>query len=392
MLARSVLALLFLWPTVLCGQVTGRFYLEKDTYAVGEPVFVYFETTNSGSKPMNVYRADPYSFCSGYSIQASSDLPKDSSCGPMATGGSCLSSDRTIEPGQHVTERILLNYEHKIDSAGQYDIEAEKSVSFAPADEEFFRTNKNDFKVHAHLSFRIDDNPEWDGAGLQEWVERLHSTDLTTRWEAARTLASMAPKSLEPTLLRFAYDKDLRYWAPLAFQRLNTPESLAAMARMLDTTDPGTHEHMEAAEFLAETGDPKWFPALLQVARKHSNIANYVYYAAELGGEQMLPTLFAMLQSSDTESTRPIGISALGYTGSRAAIPTLLGLLKSEEPETAQRALYALRQLTHRDNGGDHWFDNPQSQYSAWVKWWNTNGTSARVYKATDCGQTTPLR
>src|ERR1700722_16751255 len=146
MLTRWSIALLFFWPTVLFGQVTGHFYLEKNSYALGEPVFVYFETTNSGKKPVNVYRADPYSSCSGYSIQASSDLPKNSSCEPMATGGSCLFSDRTIEPGQSVTERILLNYAHKIDFTGQYEIEAEKTLSFAPADEDFFRTTKNNFK------------------------------------------------------------------------------------------------------------------------------------------------------------------------------------------------------------------------------------------------------
>jgi hypothetical protein len=392
MLTRCGVALLFLWPTVLCGQVTGRFYLEKDSYALGEPIFVYFETINAGAEPLNVGTSDPYSFCSGYSIHASSDLPENSTCAPMFTGGSCLSSDRSIEPGGKVTERILLNYAHEIDSVGRYEIDLKKDLAFAPSNEDFFHANKDSVEVRTHLNFRVDDSATWDAAAQQVWVEKLHSDDPTTRWEAARVLASMAPKSLEPTLLRFADDPILRYWAPLAFHRLNTPASPGALARMLDTTDPGTSEHMQAAQFLAETGDPKWFPILLRVAEKNLKNGNYVYDAAEAGGDQMLPVLLSMLQSSDTESTRPIAISALGYTGSRAAIPTLLGLLKSDEPGTAERALYALRQLTHRDVGGNHWFDNPQSQYPAWLNWWNANGASAPVYKATECGQTTPLR
>lgn len=391
MLTRCGVAILFLWPTMLFGQVTGRFYLEKDTYAVGEPVFVYFETTNSGTQPQNVYRADPYSFCSGYSIHASSDLPKYSSCEPMAIAGSCLSSDRSIEPGKKITERILLNYDHKIDSAGTYEIDVEKHLVFAPNDEDFFSASKTTVDVRTQLSFRVDDSVAWNGVEQQAWVEQLHSADSSTRQEAALTLASVAPKSLEPLLLSFAYNPDFRRWAPLAFHRLNTPESLAALAKMLKTTSPGTGEHVEAARYLAETGDPKWFPALLQVAQKDLKNGNYVYDAAEAGKEQMLPVLFPLLNDSDRENIRPIAVSALGYTASRAAIPMLLNLLRSDEPGTAQRALYGLRLLTHRDIGGDHWFDNPQSQYPAWLKWWNSEGASAHIYSATECGETTPL-
>jgi hypothetical protein len=391
MLARCVAAMFLLWPTALLGQVTGRFYLEKDSYALGEPVFLYFETTNSGTNAQNIYSADPYSFCSGYSIHAPSDLPQNSTCWPMVSGGSCLSSDQTLQPAKTLTERILLNYEHKIDSAGQYEIEVEKSLSFAPADEDFYSTSKKTLEVRTRLTFRVDDSVEWGGAALEPWAEQLHSSDPAKRREAGRTLASLAPKSLESVLLSFADNAELREWAPLAFHRLNTPASLAALARMLDTTEPGTYEHLKAADFLAETGDPKWFPLLLQVAQKNSRIANYVDDAAEVGRDQMLPELISMLQSSDTESARPIAVSALGYTGSRAAIPILLGLLRSDEPGTAQRALYGLRQLTHRDIGGGHWFDNPQSQYTRWLNWWDSEGVNGRIFQATECDAVTPL-
>jgi HEAT repeat protein len=130
---------------------------------------------------------------------------------------------------------------------------------------------------------------------------------------------------------------------------------------------------------------------LLEVAQKNSRIANYVV-DAESRGDQILPTLLSMLQSRDTEFTRPIAISALGYRGSRSVIPILLGLLRDPDMGTSQRALYGLRQLTHRDIGGDRWFDNPQSQYSVWIKWWNAEGTSAPIYKATECSEIKPLR
>jgi hypothetical protein len=392
MLARYALALLVCWPTIALGQVTGRFYLEKETFAAGEPVFLYFESTNSGEETQNVYKADPYSFCSGYEVNVSSDFARSSSCAPMWVGGSCLSSDAPLEPGKTVTERILLNYEHRIESAGEYEIQAQRNLSYAPASEQFSSATTRPLEVHAHLTFRVDENAVWGAADLQTWVEQLHSTDPAKRREAARTLASLAPKSLEDVLLTLADDPELRQWAPLAFHRLNTTRSLAALAKMLDTTKPGTYEHMKAADFLAESGDPKWFPLLLEVAQKNSKIANYVVDAAESGGDQILPTLLSMLQSSDTEFTRPIAISALGYTGSRSVIPILLSLLRDPDMGTSQRALYGLRQLMHRDIGGDHWFDNPQSQYPAWNKWWNAEGASAPIYKATECSEIKPLR
>jgi hypothetical protein len=41
-----------LWPTFVQGQaLVGRFYPEKQTYFVGEPVFIDFEITNTGDHP-----------------------------------------------------------------------------------------------------------------------------------------------------------------------------------------------------------------------------------------------------------------------------------------------------------------------------------------------------
>jgi uncharacterized protein YciI len=61
-------AVLLCWPAIAAGQVSGRFFLEKKTFAPGEPVFLYFETTNNAADAQDVAHADPYAFCSGYSI------------------------------------------------------------------------------------------------------------------------------------------------------------------------------------------------------------------------------------------------------------------------------------------------------------------------------------
>src|SRR5437879_11645383 len=121
---------------------------------------------------------------------------------------------------------------------------------------------------------------------------------------------------------------------------------------------------MESARLLAQSGDPQWFPLLLEIAKKKPKIGNYVWDAAESGGEKAFPLLLELSSSPDAEYARPIGITGFGYTGSRAAIPILIELLKSPEQDVAQRALGGLRQLTHLQIGDEHWAENPQSQYA----------------------------
>jgi hypothetical protein len=380
------------WPTLASGQVTGRFFLDKQVFAPGEPVILYFEVTNTGTETQNVYQADPYSFCSGYEIRVSSDPGANSSCAPMAAGGSCVSSDVPLEPGKSRTERILLNYEHKVDVAGYYEVEAARQLSYAPAGLDYFSAAKSSVDVHGQLHFHVDENATVDSTAIQSWIEQLRSADLAARREAARTLASLAPTSLEDLLLSFAKNPEFRPWAPLAFYRLNTPRSLEALADLLRNTEAGTYEHVQSADFLAKIGDPKSYPLLLEVAQKHANIANYVDDASESGGDQILPTLLTMMRSPDQEFTQPNAISAFGYTGSRSAVPILLDLLRSSDPSTAERALLGLRQLTHLTIAGERWFDDPQSQYPKWALWWTREGVNAHIYKATECGEVRSLQ
>lgn len=389
MFSRLVATLLFFWPTITLGQVTGRFYLEKGTFAVGEPVFLYFEMTNSGTETQNVHRADPYSFCSGFQIHVSTDVSPSSSCWPVGTGGSCASSAAPLGPGESRTERILLNYEHKIDAPGYYGVEVESHLPYASADLTYYSAPKTTLEVRDHLQFHVDQNASTADLMLEAWVELLQSSDLATRREAARTLASLAPQSLEDTLMGFAEDPEFREWAPLAFHRLNTHRSLEGLAELLRKS----YEDTQSARYLGESGDPEWFPLLLEVARKHIDDGAYVYPAAESGGDQALPFLVPLLQSPDTEYTRPIAISALGHTGSPAAIPILLELLRSPDSATAERALFGLRQLTHRTIGADvSNTANPQSQYPKWSQWWTRDGTHAHIYKANECGEFKPLQ
>jgi hypothetical protein len=117
-------------------------------------------------------------------------------------------------------------------------------------------------EVQAALNFRVDENAA-QATVLQPWLDQLRSGYLLERIEAARALASVAPSSLEDTLLTFADDPYLRRFAPLAFHRLNTPRSMAAMADLLKKTQPGTFDHGQAAAYLGhdQCADDFYSPA-----------------------------------------------------------------------------------------------------------------------------------
>jgi hypothetical protein len=387
---RLLLAIIFCWPTVASAQMNGRFYLEKDNFAPGEPVFLYFQAANVGTETRDLSVFGAHSSCSVYQIRISSDPDPNLSWEPTFTGGSCLSSFITLGPGESREQRVVLNYKHEIATEGEYEVDAVTTLPnvsglLDSADGESL------IEIHQRLHFRVDRNAAPDPNAIPRLVAQLKSPDVSEKWEAAIALASVAPQSLQDLFLGFTADTELREWAPLAFYKLNTPRSLQAMADLLRTSEVGSSESLQSAEFLAKTRDPQWYPLLLEFAQKHSNIANYVDYAAESGGEQMLPDLIHMLSSSDLETIQPNAISALPYTGSHDAVPILLELLRSPDRATSYGALVGLRELTHHTLGGERRFDNPQSQYPKWAQWWADEGSNAPIFRADDLGEGKPL-
>jgi hypothetical protein len=333
-------------------QIDGQFYLEKASFAKGEPVFLYFKITNTGSRAENVYQASPDSFCSGYDITITGPNPKHDSCEPWGIAGSCLSSNRLLKPGEKQVELLLLNFDHEIDAPGDYRIEAIRRL---PS-----KDRKQQFEFRETLYFHLDEEV-LPAQSLQPWIDQLKSNDFMTRIEAAKVLASLAPRSLEDVIIAFAADPQFRGFAPLALHGLNTSRSMAAMAELLRTSQPGSSESMDSDRYLAQSGDEQWFPLLRDIALKNGANLPYVANAAELGADNMVPSLLSLLSSPDRQFTVINAVSALGYTASRSAIPVLIDLLNWDR-DIADRAAGSLQELTHRKADGQ-----PREQYPKWL-------------------------
>jgi HEAT repeats len=384
-------------------QVTGTFSLEKSTFAPGEPVFLSLTLHNSGKEPEEVTAADPYSFCSGYKIHITRDATPKPACF-QGYGGSCMSGALLLASGESHTERLLLNYRNNsqgdlsdpVSIAGDYTVDASREIAYAPPGQNSrVYVAPDHSEAHQVFHLRVDDALELSPAIYAPYIQQLDSKDDQVRREAARTLATFAPPALEPLLLTFATSKDyvLKQFAPLALANLSTKASLAALAQMLLGTNPGTYEYIKAAENLGKTHDPVWFPLLLEVADQHGPM--YLSYAAESGGEVAIPALLARLHTPDA-NTRGAVINALGNTGSRAAVPLLIGIFGPQAQDedgrnTAISVNVALRQLTHvyaeQDSGGT----SIPSWHSRWQNWWLTSGPTAAIYKPGECVADTKL-
>ena len=170
----------------------------------------------------------------------------------------------------------------------------------------------------------------------------------------------------------------------MAFHRLNTRRSIEALAQFMK--GPATSEQVEAARYLAETNDQRWYSLLREAAEKNARIISYPTYAAELGGDKMLPLLVALEKNPDT-ATHLNAVMAMGSTRSRAAIPILLDQLKNPDVDISDRASYGLRLLTHRTAIQDSQSRDRRAEYIKWSRWWEREGATAPIYGDSECGE-----
>jgi HEAT repeat protein len=379
-----LVGLSLLWSISGAAQLTGEFSLHKTSFARWEPVFLYYRLTNNGLDSVTIASTlDPgQPGCSGHAIKVSNDPIPTPSCPYLGDQGCHYSGPpshpRLLRPGESYLERFLLNFDHEINVPGDYWVEAKHSGL----------EDRTVGDAHTKLTFRVEENTIAPSE-LQPWLDGLRSADWEKRIEAARTLASLAPPSLEETLLGFVKNSEFRRYTPLAFHRLNTPRSMDAMAELMQ--GPVTSEQMEAAHYLALTGNERWYPLLRDAAEKNVRISSYPADAAELGGDTALPMLITLAKSPDREFTGGNAIMAMGSTGSRDAIPVLLEYLNSPDVSISDRANYALQLLTHRTAVRDQLNRHRQIESAKWLQWWTREGATAPIYKNTQCGEMIPL-
>ena len=108
------------------------------------------------------------------------------------------------------------------------------------------------------------------------------------------------------------------------------------------------------------------------------------------GGTAAVPALVGMLKDSSIDIQQG-AVRALYLTGSRSAVPVLISLLPSREWRVSLTAEYGLEVLTHRSGASTKLAKPPPDTYLKWDRWWKTDGQTAIIFKADQCGEIEPL-
>jgi hypothetical protein len=388
--------LYFLLSSTAFAQLQGHFSLEKAQFSVGEPVYLRFELTNQGKEPVQFLQGSRYSFCGGYGIEVSNAPPVQHSSCEHGIVVSCIAGTQIVAPGETRHETILLNFEHDLSKPGDYDVHAVWAANYGPKTEGFPNpAGGQQIKVEEHLRVRLlDANGENLEPLFQPYIAGLTAQDEEQRIEAARVIGSLAPPFLEDTMVSMLDIPAARSFALQGLKKLNTAHSREVLAGIVQATTGYSYEKEQIIKYLADMGDKRYFPLLLDIAQKQppNQARDYVLAAARLGGEDAIPFIKSLLADSDPFS-RANGLIGLSETGSRSAVPILIEILKNPNPDLGTLALTGLRQLTHRSPflDGQIYQQSPSRLYSAWLRWWMLYGNSAPVYGPQQCGEILPL-
>jgi PBS lyase HEAT-like repeat len=350
-------------------QLQGHISMAKDVYFAGEPVYVLFEYTNVGKDAVQYSVGDPYAEgCGGYKLEVSEEAAKErASCGERGGAGECMAGSEILAAGETRHQLILVNFAHDLSKAGNYEIRAAQEMKYAAATGDVRLAGTLQFKVERRFTVRVvKADRERLEAIYKPYVVNLSSQDDEIQREAERAIVSGAPPWLEDTIVGMLRQYTSREFALLGLKNLNTARSRGELAKIVQNTSEETEENLTAVRYLAELGDKKYFPMLVEIAKKQpaNEGREYVMAAAELGGDDAVPFLQELLGRGDG-AARANAVMGLGKTGSRAAVPLLIEALKDRE--LRKLAGEGLVELTHRQEGD-------------WAAWWVGNSGSAVVF------------
>jgi hypothetical protein len=392
--AHLALVAMLVWPTLARSQVlAGRFHPEKQTFLVGEPIFIDFEITNTGNRSAWVdqrmgqpcIEPDPIEVVGAQRHE----LGSDASFGCFGgIAGDCLGGDLELKPGAKQTTRIFLNASFRLDHAGTYTIHARRSVPVYPSDDLTASRTATTMEFASDFQIMLQNGSEDQlKAAFQSYVEDARTPNLGDHWLAVEPIEEMAPAFLEDLILQLA-DTPGRA-SPEALLRLNSPKSKQKLAELASHAGDVQQQAILA---LAKTRDPGYLPVLIGIAGKSEDgNRDFAIWGAGLFGEDAVPFLVSMLTSPDV-NVRAAATRALGLTKSRSAVSVLIGALPSRDEELHRDVIESLAELTHHsltDESRKEPFST--DEYRRWSKWWRKNELTAPIYSTENCPEPQPL-
>lgn len=410
-----------------------RMSLSKTAVLLGEPVWVDVTITNRSDETL---RIDTGHKCTGNDLLLRVQVPaaepgsgERTSCrlyGGYA--GSCLfTPPPLVAPGQTITRRFVLSGDFRITHPGNYQVQLEKAVSYAPApppDLPWY-TNEPQEEQTASAEVTLDVQPAdpeklleteqglareatepvrvavppdvrpdkpWDDAAdrARDIQSNAYMDAILMRDGIPEGLAMDPVAGMEPVFRKWA-ERPNSYYGLAGLKHLNTQAAREALASIAESTErPGDawfqSNRSQAVDALADMGDKSYLPLLEKLTRDgDSNVRDSAIGALGLlGGEQELPLLTALARGGVTDGERYVAINAIGDADSLKAVPLLIDLAALPDSQEPTDSNFSLLTLTHLQFPGPDHRPIPEVQRS-WMEFWCSHEHGARAYSRYDC-------
>jgi HEAT repeat protein len=385
-----------LWPTFIRGQaLAGRFYAEKQSFFVGEPVFIDFEITNTGDQPawIDQRMGEPCIEPDPIEVEGAKHqgFGWDTSFGCFGgVAGSCAGGATELKPGEERTARIFLSAGFRLDHAGTYQVHARRSLPTYPSGEIYALRAAATEEFSSDFQITLVQGSEGElKAAFQPYVEDASTPDEGDHWLAVWAINEMAPAFLEDLILKLAEMPNRAN--PRALLRLNTLRSKQKLAELAEKSNDAALQQ-GAIQALAETRDRSYLPVLTRIAGKSTDgNRDFAIWGAGLFGEDAIPLLVSMLSNPDVDA-RVAAVRGLGLTTSCSAVSILIAALQNSDEAVQREAPLSLAELTHRSITKEPWNEPPSADESRrWHNWWLKNELTSPIYGTDNCVQPQPL-
>jgi len=337
---------------------------------VGEPALFNMEIKNTGTEAAYVNAKKPGECLDTYEFSVTGP---GSACGAK-WNAECGDTLLSLTPGDSYRGQWPLNFWYQFEGEGTYEVNATRHVPTMSKDGQF-----QDFTFSSKFQIKLVPlNPARVQSILQEFEQKLHSSDPDVRHAALDVLASTAPSYFQGVALTVSRSKDA--FAVLhavgALERINTAETRAALADLLTaeevTTDDEILVRVHAIEGLGHNGDASYETTIgryLEDKNEHIQLAAMVAIA-QLGKAEAVPQLQRFFFSSNP-ATRKNVAAALRFSTTPESVGALIDSITDKDASVREAVLTSLAGLTGHSVGnikGDQ--TSPEQVQNAWRDWW----------------------
>jgi HEAT repeats len=362
------------WGTVLspAQDLQGRFYPEKDSYMLGEPVLFNVEIKNTGPETVYLNAKDPHKCLDRYEFFITGPA---SGCGANWIP-ECEDETMALKAGDSDHGQWELDSWYQFEREGKYTVNATRHIpieSIHGEFQDFTFSSKFEVKLEAPDPLRVQ-------SILQEFERNLNSSDFDVRHTALDVLSTTAPAYFENIALTLSHDKDafVVFHAAAALGRINTAETRAALADIITSRQANNENEIiariRAIEGLGRSGDETYQTL---VSRYLDDPEEYVQLAAmvavaQLGKAPAVPQLQRYFFSPNPVF-RKNAVHALRFSTTPEAVEILIDALTDKDAGVRERASTSLTELTSHSVGNTNDGMTPTQMQERWRKWFREN-------------------